>query len=131
MLGKTLLVYVVRGDSASRTDTFFARLHHLPPGHWVSVNLDNGQSSIPQLWFELNIKGRAGWRFDDAVEQVREQFLQNIRLHLRSDLPVGAARSGGIYSSAVLCAIRFVEPDLPIHPFSHIASVSALNVQQW
>jgi len=72
-----------------------------------------------------------GWRFEHAVEQVRDQFLENIRLHLRSDVPVGAALSGGIDSSAVVCAIRHIEPELPIQTFSFIASGSDQNEEHW
>jgi asparagine synthase (glutamine-hydrolysing) len=123
--------YLVHGDYDSTPDTFYAGVHQLPAGHWLSVNLDNGQPSAPQRWWAPKIAERAGWRFDDAVEQVREQFLQNIRIHLRSDVPVGAALSGGIDSSAVVCAMRHVEPDLPIHSFSYIAAGSDLNEEHW
>ena len=123
--------YLVHGDYDSTPDTFYAGVHHLPPGHCLSVNLANGQPTIPQRWWVPNITERPGWKFDDAVEQVREQFLQNIRLHLRSDVPLGAALSGGIDSSAVVCAMRHVEPDLPIHTFSYIASGSDVNEERW
>ena len=123
--------YLVHGDYDSTPDTFYAGVHHLPPGHWLSVNLANGQPTIPQRWWVPNITERPGWKFDDAVEQVREQFLQNIRLHLRSDVPLGAALSGGIDSSAVVCAMRHVEPDLPIHTFSFIAEGSDVNEEHW
>ena len=123
--------YLVHGDYDSGPDTFFSGVHHLLPGHWLHVDLTTGKSSEPQRWWVPRIQERPGWRFDDAVEQVREQFLQNIRLHLRSDVPVGAALSGGIDSSAVVCAMRHVEPDLPIHTFSFIASGSDVNEEHW
>ena len=123
--------YLVHGDYDCTPDTFYAGVHHLPPGHWLRVNLATGQPGAPQRWWVPNITERPGWKFDDAVEQVREQFLQNIRLHLRSDVPLGAALSGGIDSSAVVCAMRHVEPDLPIHTFSYIAAGSEVNEEQW
>lgn len=123
--------YLVHGDYDSTPDTFYAGVQHLPPGHWLSVDLDNGQPSTPTRWWGPNITERPGWKFDDAVEQVREQFLQNIRLHLRSDVPLGAALSGGIDSSAVVCAMRHVEPDLPIHTFSYIAAGSCVSEEHW
>lgn len=123
--------YLAHGDYDSTPDTFYAGIHHLPPGHWLSVNLATGHPGAPQCWWVPNITERPGWKFDDAVEQVREQFLQNIRLHLRSDVPLGAALSGGIDSSAVVCAMRHVEPDLPIHTFSYIAAGSEVNEEQW
>lgn len=123
--------YLVHGDYDSTSDTFYAGVHHLPPGHWLSVDLAKGLHAVPQRWWVPTIEERPGWRFDDAVEQVREQFLHNIRLHLRSDVPLGAALSGGIDSSAVVCAMRHVAPDLPIHTFSYIAAGSEVNEERW
>lgn len=123
--------YLVHGDYDSGSDSFFAGVQHLLPGHWLSVDLATGQASIPQRWWAPRIEEQPGWHFADAVEQVREQFLKNIRLHLRSDVPLGAALSGGIDSSAVVCAMRHVEPDLPIHTFSFIATGSDVNEEHW
>lgn len=123
--------YLVHGDYDSTPDTFFVGVQHLPPGHWLSVNLTSGLASLPRRWWTPSITERPGWRFDDAVEQVRELFLRNIRLHLRSDVPLGAALSGGVDSSAVVCAMRHVEPDLPIHTFSYIAADSDVSEEHW
>ena len=123
--------YLVHGDYDSTSDTFYAGVHHLPPGHLLQINTATGLLTPPQGWWQPQVQERPGWRFDDAVEQVREQFLQNIRLHLRSDVPLGAALSGGIDSSAVVCAMRHVEPDLPINTFSFIAEGSDVNEEYW
>lgn len=123
--------YLVHGDYDSTPDTFYTDIHHLPPGHWLSMNLGTGQPSAPQRWWTPSIVEQPHWRFADAVDQVREQFLKNVRLHLRSDVALGAALSGGIDSSAVVCAMRHVEPDLPIHTFSFIASGSDVNEEHW
>jgi len=123
--------YLVHGDYDSGPDSFFAGVHHLPPGHWLTVDMATGQASAPQRWWTPSIDERPGWTFADAVEQVRAQFLQNIRLHLRSDVPLGAALSGGIDSSAVVCAMRHIEPDMPIHTFSFIATGSEVNEERW
>lgn len=123
--------YLAHGDYDSTPDTFFEGVHHIPPGHWVQVNLGSGKAHPAQRWWQPRIEERPGWRFSDAVEQVREQFLQNIRLHLRSDVPLGAALSGGIDSSAVVCAMRHIAPDMPIHTFSFIAEGSEINEERW
>ena len=69
--------------------------------------------------------------YADAVELVRERFLQSIRFHLRSDVPLGAALSGGVDSSAVVCAMRHVDPGLDIHTFSYVAHGSPDNEEHW
>lgn len=123
--------YLVHGDYDSTPDTFYEGVHHLPPGHWLQIDAASGQLTPPHRWWEPQVKERPNWRFEDAVEQVREQFLQNIRLHLRSDVPLGAALSGGIDSSAVVCAMHYLEPDMPIHTFSFIAETSDVNEEHW
>lgn len=123
--------YLVQGDYDTTENTFFAGIYHLPPGHLMEVSTATGKVGATQQWWQPQIAERPGWRFDDAVECVREQFLQNIRLHLRSDVPLGAALSGGIDSSAVVCAMRHVEPSLPIHTFSFIAEGSEVNEEHW
>ena len=48
----------------------------------------------------------------------RELFLESVRLHLRSDVPLGTALSGGIDSSAVVAAVRAVAPRAEIRTFT-------------
>ena len=69
--------------------------------------------------------------FSEAADAVRDQFLHDIRLHLRSDVPLGTGLSGGIDSSSIVCAMRHLEPDMPINTFSYIASGSALSEEKW
>ncbi len=123
--------YLVHGDYDSTPNTFYQGINHLPPAHWFSVNLITGNAGEPKQWWAPSVIERPGWRFEDAVEQVREQFLSNIRLHLRSDVQVGAALSGGIDSSAVVCAMRHLESQMPIHTFSYIAEGSDVNEEYW
>ena len=123
--------YLVHGDYDSSSNTFYQGINHLPPAHWFSVDLETGNADAPKQWWAPSVIERPSWCFDDAAEQVREQFLSNIRLHLRSDVRVGAALSGGIDSSAVVCAMRHLEPEMPIHTFSYIAEGSDVNEEYW
>lgn len=67
----------------------------------------------------------------EAVQKVRGMFLQNVRLHLRPDVPLALALSGGIDSSSVACGVRAVEPNSDIHTFSYLAEDDALNEGRW
>jgi asparagine synthase (glutamine-hydrolysing) len=50
---------------------------------------------------------------------------------MRSDVTLGAALSGGVDSSAVVCAMRYVEPTMPIKTFSFIAGTSDISEEGW
>lgn len=123
--------YLVHGDYESGPGTFFEGVSHLLPGHLLTVDLKTGSVSDPLRWWAPSIKERSDLSFADATELVRDTFLQSIRLHLRSDVAIGAALSGGIDSSAVVCAMRHVEPDLPINTFSYIARGSDVSEEVW
>lgn len=123
--------YLVHGDYDSSCDSFFDRVMQLPPGHLLVVDLAARSTGAPRRWWTPRITERRDLSFADAAERVRENFLQSIRLHLRSDVPLGAALSGGVDSSAVVCAMRHVAPDHPIHTFSYVAAGSEINEEKW
>lgn len=122
--------YLVYGNYDDKQQTFFKDIFHILPAHLLTFNLETGEIHKKQWWYP-NILEDKTWTFDRAVEQVRYQFLENIKLHLRSDVPVGAALSGGIDSSAIVCAMKYIEPDLPIHTFSYIAKGSLSSEEKW
>jgi asparagine synthase (glutamine-hydrolysing) len=123
--------YLVHGDYDSNSSTLLNGVMHLAPGHFIELDIATGALSEQKRWWSPNIEQRSDLSFSQAAEMVRERFLDNIRLHLRSDVPLGAALSGGIDSSAVVCAMRHIEPNLPIHTFSFIASGSDVNEEYW
>jgi asparagine synthase (glutamine-hydrolysing) len=123
--------YLAHGDYDSGPETFFEGVLHLPPGHMLIVDLANRSVGAIERWWTPRIAARYDLGFEEAAERVREHFLQSVRLHLRSDVPLGAALSGGVDSSAVVCAMRHVAPDHPIHTFSYVAEDSEVNEEKW
>jgi asparagine synthase (glutamine-hydrolysing) len=123
--------YLVHGSYDNGERTFFADVRHLCPGHLIRVDIATGRAERSEAWWKPRIVEATAIKFSSAVEMVREAFLQSIRLHLRSDVPLGAALSGGVDSSAIVCAMRHVEPDLPINTFSFIAEGAAVNEEKW
>ncbi len=113
--------YLVHGDYGSTERTFFAGIQQLMPASYIEIDLVTSSLSQPVTWWTPNIKENKTILFEDAVLKVREKFLDSVKLHLRSDVPIGAALSGGIDSSAIVCAMRRMQPDIPIHTFSYIA----------
>ncbi|WP_286919579.1 asparagine synthase (glutamine-hydrolyzing) [Pseudomonas sp. UBA6753] len=123
--------YLAHGDYDSNEQTFFKDVFHLPPGNIIRYSIATEELTTPEAWYSPLLEERTDLSFADAADELRERFLSSIRLHLRSDVPLGAALSGGLDSSAVVCAMRYVEPDMPIHTFSYIAKGSSLSEEHW
>lgn len=123
--------YLRFGDYDTRETTFYKDIKHLMPGHFFVLDLDHPADIEPIRWWYPRIEERPSLSFEEAAENVRERFLQNIKLHLRSDVPLGAALSGGIDSSAVVCAMRHLEKDIPIHTFTYVARNSPVDEERW
>jgi asparagine synthase (glutamine-hydrolysing) len=123
--------YLVHGEYDFGSETFFSEFFSLRPGHLMEVSLDNARATQPQAWWRPSIDKGATLSFEEASLRLRELMLESVRLHLRSDVPLGAALSGGIDSSVIVCAMRHIEPDLPIHTFSFVASDSAVSEEHW
>ena len=122
--------YLVHGDYDTSERTFLQGVSHLMPGHLLRVRLGESPPT-PVRWWQPRITPVQSIGFADAAQVFREKFLSSVRMHLRSDVAVGAALSGGLDSSAIVCAIRHVEPDLPIHSFSYVARGSAISEEAW
>jgi asparagine synthase (glutamine-hydrolysing) len=123
--------YLVQGWYDEREETFFEGIKHLPPSHAMTFDIAAVKLGEPARWWWPSVACTSTLSFDDAAERLRELFLDNVRTHLRSDVPLGAALSGGVDSSAVVCAMRHLEPDMPIHTFSYVARGTPIDEERW
>ena len=124
--------YLVYGDYDSNSETFIEGINQIKPGCFVEFDMVDGKGEFREIkWWTPSTEESCELSFSDAAEKLRALFLENIRLHLRSDVPLGAALSGGVDSSAVVCAMRHLEPDMPIHTFSFVAKNSPLSEELW
>lgn len=123
--------YLAYGDYDSQGRTFFDGVQQLLPAHHMSLQIDTRKLSGPLLWWQPNITELNKMSFTDASNTVQSIFLNNVRMHMRSDVPLGVALSGGVDSSAVVCAMRHLEPHADIHTFSYIASERNLSEEYW
>jgi len=112
-------------------ETLFAEIRQLPAAHYLEVSLDNPRPGDPVRFWDLDLQNPLDLSFDEAAKRWRDLFLDNVRLHLRSDVPVGAALSGGIDSSAIVAAMRLLEPKADLHAFSYIVEDATLSEEQW
>lgn len=64
--------------------------------------------------------------YSAAVELVRDEFLRQLSLHRRSDVPIGTALSGGVDSSAIVSGLKAISTGLNrLDAFTYDAGVGA------
>ena len=114
------------GDSCMLSD-----IYQLPPAHYLKIKLSDIESANPVRYWKPDISVRSKLSFDEAASRLKEMFLNSVRLHLRSDVPLGVALSGGIDSSAVTCAVRYLEPGTDLHTFSYIAKGPSISEEYY
>lgn len=110
--------------------TLFEAVRQVPAAHWMEVPLEGGAASAEGRYWKPDVRPRQV-PYDEAVAEVRRRFLDNVRLHMRSDVPIGAALSGGIDSSAIVAAMRHLGPEADLHAFSYIAGDPGLSEERW
>lgn len=123
--------YLVPGDFDSAAQTFVEGVRHLRPGHLLTASIGHLGRSVTRRWWAPS--SQESWRgtYSQAVSAIRNCFLDSMRLHMRSDVPVGAALSGGVDSSAVVCAMRRLQPRRKIHTFSFVARNQSTTEERW
>jgi len=113
--------------------TMFAAIRQVQPAHYLEVSLDAPDRFVELPYWQLQPEPiDAGLTLDEAAERLQELFFESVRLHLRSDVPVGAAFSGGIDSSGNVAAMRRLSgASLDLHTFSYIAEDPNLSEERW
>ncbi|MGZ6869629.1 MAG: asparagine synthase (glutamine-hydrolyzing) [Frankiaceae bacterium] len=94
-----ILDYLVTGIHDHTSETFFAGVHQLQPGHWMSIH---GAGDVRDEGYWEPVLTTDG---DGRPEKFRELFLRSIERRLIADVPVGTCLSGGIDSSSIVMAM--------------------------
>ena len=128
---QSLYEYLLVGATDHGDKSMFEEIFQIPAAHYMSFCIDEAETPTPVRYWSIDLSRKISPTFQEAVQRVRELFLQSVALHLRSDVPVGAALSGGIDSSAIVCAVRYLNPDQEIHTFSYIADDEKLSEEKW
>ncbi|MFM8243863.1 MAG: asparagine synthase (glutamine-hydrolyzing), partial [Crocinitomicaceae bacterium] len=84
-----------------KNETYFSCIHALEPGH--NLIFRENKLSIYQYWSypskQISISN------EDAIHQFKTLFDDSLKLHVRSDVPLGATLSGGIDSSSIVSSL--------------------------
>jgi asparagine synthase (glutamine-hydrolysing) len=112
-------------------DTLLLGICQLPPAHYLELELDSTSAPTPRCYWQPSCHIRDDLTFDRAAQELQHLFLKNVSLHMRSDVALGSALSGGIDSSSIVMAMRHLNPEIDLHTFSYIADDEALNEEKW
>jgi len=93
---EVLAAYLVLGLEDYGEKTFFSNIRQLLPGQKAVVDLRSGKLSLAS-YYSLRAKPGVSPRGQEYTDSLRE----SVKLHLRSDVPVGTCLSGGLDSSVI------------------------------
>jgi asparagine synthase (glutamine-hydrolysing) len=79
-------------------ETFFARVRQLPAAHYMVW--ENGRIRVERYW-DLTYGPKWTYSEGETLERIDELLAETVKLHLLSDVPVGAFLSGGLDSTLI------------------------------
>ncbi len=123
--------YLAFGVSDDDERTMFADVHQVPAGHYAVVNLDAPRQVNLVKYWEWDLPQPLEIGFEEAARRLREMFLESVSIHMRSDVPVGSALSGGIDSSAIVMGMRRLKSDKEIHAFGFVADDARFSEERF
>jgi asparagine synthase (glutamine-hydrolysing) len=97
--------FLISGTSDHTAETMFEGVLQVQPGSCVSIdalNPWNGRFNA-RRWYAIPSCATLQLSEDDAAERFRNLLVESVRMHLRSDVPVGSCLSGGLDSSSIVC----------------------------
>jgi asparagine synthase (glutamine-hydrolysing) len=122
--------YLLYGWHDFDSRTLLDGINSLEPGSYLTRSLLTGATNTRQ-WWAPRIEPTFEGSFEVATEKFRELLFESVKLHLRSDVPVGAALSGGMDSSTIIGVARAIDPNAEIHTFSYIDSDPRWSEESW
>lgn len=93
--------FLVDGRLDETPETFYAGIRQLRPAHWFEYDLARGSMAEGRFWDVRDAPALAG---GDPAERFAGLFEDAVRIHMRSDVPVCVHLSGGLDSTAIVCA---------------------------
>ena len=85
-------------------ETFFDGINQVMAAHYVEMDVTTKELHTTRYWqlSEVNTSYEKT-DFIEATKTFYQLFEQSIKLHMRSDVPVGTCLSGGLDSSSIVC----------------------------
>lgn len=97
--------FLASGISDHTPETMFEGISQVRGGECVTIDASQRWKGEiePRRWYALlDPQHRLSLSERDAAQRFRELFTDAVRIHLRSDVPVGSCLSGGLDSSSIV-----------------------------
>jgi asparagine synthase (glutamine-hydrolysing) len=94
--------------------SMFNEVHKLPPGHLLVLERGNARPIVRPYW-DLQFTPKIEMPEEQLIDELEAQIVESLRLHMVSDVQVGAFLSGGLDSSLLVAMLveRVGIKDLP------------------
>ena len=96
---KAIMEYLAFNLEDHKEYTFFDNIYSLAQGSILIYNLKTKHHNI-QKWYRPEVRDVKN------EDNLREIFVESVRLRTISDVPVGSCLSGGVDSSAIVCTLN-------------------------
>jgi asparagine synthase (glutamine-hydrolysing) len=115
----TVRRFLLTGGVDQSENTFFEGITSLPAAHNAVIDLGRpAEAPRPERYWSIPEEGYEGDRAAAAAE-FADRLRESVRVHARSDVPVGTCLSGGLDSSAIVCVAEQLRRDGAIPRYAH------------
>ena len=123
--------YMLQGAPDLGEQSMLQDIYYLEAAHCLTLPISQPDSMTTHKYWSPNPNVDLTITKQEAIDKLSQLFKESMDLHLRSDVPVGVALSGGLDSTLTTCFIRNMHPNLEMHAFSFIAKDSPANEEKW
>ena len=97
--------------------SIYNKIKKLQPGHYLLLSFKGKPGYEIKRYWEIQFEPDYSKSENDWAEEIKALFSETVKLHMISDVPLGAFLSGGIDSSSVV-AMMARNSNLPVKTFS-------------
>jgi asparagine synthase (glutamine-hydrolysing) len=105
------LDYLYHAQTDHTEESLFKGVYSIPPSHYVFLDVEKVKENVfklePVKWYNVNII-KSKQTFKEAKNEFLNKFKDSVELHLRADVPIGSALSGGLDSSSIVSYINIL-----------------------
>lgn len=112
--------------------TFFDGILSVRPGELAVVDFSGTSLHLNRrVWRQRPSVVSVNPNWETGKQMVRETLRRSVEIHMRSDVGIGVALSGGLDSSVLTALVRDIEPDAEIETFSFVSPGQASDESFW